>query len=180
MIVEGGLADIGQLLPHPWMHPVKYLGLFHVPLFYSATIPLCLLFSWCTHLSFCLSHFLLVISVSADLWLSWLCSYVCRQCPCTAASTSYPTHFSSSELRQELHVHPCWPSATHSCLPAHWKGPLSCSEETVLEKQPGLLLPFAPWSSFPWHAAKQVTEEAKACFSEVQDYNFAVSLTHFP
>lgn len=47
------------------------------------------------------------------------------------------------------HVHPRWPSAMLACLPARWKGPFVCSEETVLENQPALLHPFAPWGSFP-------------------------------
>lgn len=40
--------------------------------------------------------------------------------------------------------------------------------------------PLLPEAVSHWDAAKQVHEEAKSCFSEVQDYNFAVSLGRFP
>lgn len=91
---------------------------------------------WCTHFSFWFSHFLLVIPVSADLWLSWLCSYMHRLCFCTAVSTLCPTHFSSSQLRQDLHAHLCWPSAMLACF-------LSCTVERTFP----LLWGDCPWKS---------------------------------
>lgn len=64
----------------------------------------------------------------------------------------------------------------HVLLPACWKGPSLCSEKPALENQLAVLCHSAFWGSFTCDAANQGLEDAKICFSEVQDYNSTVNL----
>lgn len=132
------------------------------------------------HFAFLFFFFVLVISVPADLWLSWLCSYTCRQCLCTSASPYVLlTFLCLSSGRSSVFTHagllPCLIAFLHT-----GKDRSSALRRLSLKISQLSCTPLTPRGSFPWDAAKEVPEEAKACFSEVQDYNSAVSLAHFP
>lgn len=102
-----------------------------------------------------LTSFLHVQAISLFLTSSW------PQFPSSVCLLFAP------EFTQELHVHPCWPSATVAQLSEHCNAPFLCSEAAALEDEPALLCLWSP-GQFPTDSAKHVPE---ICSSEVYGCN---------
>lgn len=102
----------------------RYLSLFHVlchKISCSTKHRVCILLSFLfttgvlTETVSCCPLLLLLISALAALCLSWLYSYALEQCLFIPPKQPVPVStfcvLTAFELRQELHVHPRWPSA---------------------------------------------------------------------
>lgn len=76
--------------------------------------------------------------------------------------------FSVSELSCELLSHPCRPPNPLSLISAWWDVPFMSSKNVALEYQQTLLCSSSLHGHIPWHSSKQVPEQSKVCFPEVQ------------
>lgn len=164
------ISDSLSNVKHSLLASMWYLRLLRdTHLFFNCILPTC------PSAAFWFSYFLLLISVSADLWLSWLCSYMCRQCLCVAAFTLNHMWSLSADRRSVFHhagLLQCLLAFLHTgkdipLLWGDWKSVRSPAHLCLLGQFPMLY-----WKAGTW--------EDKNWFSEDQDYNPSVNLAHFP